>query len=665
MEEEDEDQEFGSQEEFDDQLFVEQGEPLKFHLHRSIRLPGARNALQVKIETYGGVVIDTDVGSNVILVNPNHPSGELESVRHAYKTHSHPELKGVYVEAVKWVQNCVKNGKCVHNYIQKRMGGATYTGRQRASFTTEDDQKLAEYLATLIPNKTDGGRTGQIIYKRLINNAEVLPDEYEWVLRHTWQSWRERYKTRQEWFDPRISVLAKKLDPAPHQKYELSRNAPRLRQKIYMEEEEEENELEEEEWEEPDTGGPSRKHRISDSRSAQPPAKRPRTSRSPSPSANVVHGTKGKEKALPADDDGDDNYHSDGSLFGDYDPGPSGSQHTSPAEVHLPTQRSSQMTLVRTGPPHDVPPPDTSRNTAEPANVQPSLPRRQPPRVTRGARPIIPRSVAPARRKVSPEIIEVQGPYRSTRARSRSLEPYVADVDAVTRKQRQKGKEKVLEPVAEREGEEDEERDSRSREPEGTMETQEEQNVEDFLMAPNDQSGISDGGNTVNEAELMPPPRETRRQVAREHSLDTDDGQTEVALGRHRQVSFSPVARSSVASTFGDERAREVLRNIGAPRLSRPPESVTSKAGSSRRFTQNSPPDVFSSTRDSVRAPSIDLQKLFSRTSMSRKGSESSAESFPIPGTRARSMKREIKAHEKHTPYRPPAGTRAAALNPP
>lgn len=315
--------------------------------------------------------------------------------------------------------------------------------------------------------------------------------------------------------------------------------------------------------------------------------------------------------------------------------------------------------------------PDAQTSTIKPITIEESPPRQQQrTRSTRlsGTRSPLPPPAPRAKRNVQPvpEIVEAQAPYRSTRARSGSLEPYVNDVDAIMRKDRQNGRKKALEPVEEIQVEE-EERNTRSPEPEGTVETQEEQNVEEFLMDANEQSVPSDLGNTVEELEEdpMPPPREIRR--ARRSSLETDDGQTDLAL-RPQRVSFSPVARSSVASNFGGDSVREVLRSLGVPRLSRPPENVTSKAASSPRFAQNSPPDVISDTgrRGSTQVPSIDLRNpLYTsagRGSVSRKDSTSSAESFPIPGTRASVLKSETKAHEKRTPYRPPAGTRAAAL---
>ncbi|KAJ7156994.1 hypothetical protein C8R43DRAFT_411549 [Mycena crocata] len=672
MEEEEED--FG----IDDQLFTNaQGEPLKFHLHQNIRQLGARLKLQEDIEQYGGALSDTDKGSDVILVNPTHPPG-LDCIRNAYKSHSDRELMKVHVESSSWVKNCIKNRKCVHIFEQKRMGGVPAGGeRPRTEFTTADDQHLIYFLACRIPINDEGGRQGNRIYMELMNSAESGirsesgEEEFAWVRRHTWQSWRERYKKCKNRFDPLIATLAAKLDVAPHQKYHLSRNAPHSGraardEEIYSAEEEEE--------EEHDGDVANRKRRSSGPGSDQRDAKRVKRGPSLSPHSVSRTSSKGKEKALPdADRVGP---RSDDSLFG---PEEWGTQQTlPPRQAWSPTRDadSPQATLVETAAPPSNPP-LMVESAEEPADIYEPPPRRQqPPRGSRtsGARPFVARSaIAPVRRTADPVLKTVEAPYRSTRARSGSLEPEMTDVDALMRKNR-KAKKKELETVRERaedehEGGHEPEQELRSREPEGTVETQEEeQNVEEFLMDNNDQSGISEEGNIVERVEepeernRMPPPHGIGRHRARRLSLETDDGQTDQVL-RRRQVSFSPFA-ASVASTT----TRDVLRNLGGPRLSRRPESVTSKAMPSRRFAQNSPPDVFSGSRhSSVQVPSIDLQnplyyaQSLGRNSVSRKGSVSSTESFPPKGTRARALKHDLKTHEKHTPYRPPAGTRAAA----
>ncbi|KAJ7087740.1 hypothetical protein C8R44DRAFT_26254 [Mycena epipterygia] len=670
MQEEDEEDEL-----INDTLFAnEHGQPLRFYLHSSIKQPGARLALQAKIELYGGAINDPIPGSNeatpgtnIILLNTGHPSGNLEGIRHAYKAHSNPDLSGLHVEPMRWIDSCIKNGRCEHRIIRKGMGGLPGGGdRERTEFTADDDEHLVQYLGTLIPDKSEGGRLGNNIYKSLMSNAEILPDEYDWALRHTWQSWRERYKKNQNRFDSFIKESGVGHGVEPHQKYHLSRKAINrsARQKA-----EDDDSAEEEEGEEIDAGVQSQKHPMPASGSIQRNVKRRRIDRSHSPDNVGEDGgntSKGKQKAPPPPDDEDDD--SDGSLFGGEDPGPSNTSPPPQARLPTPGVHSSQLTLVGTSPQHNVLP-HAQISTMKPTNIEEPPPRQQQTRSTRlsGTRSPLPQPAPRAKRNFQPvpEIVEVQAPYRSTRARSRPLEPYVNDVDAIMRKDRQNERKKALEPVEEIQVEE-EERDRRSREPEGTGETQEEQNVEEFLMDANEQSGISDVGNAVEELEedRMPPPHEIRR--ARRSPLETDDEQTDLAL-RRRQVS-SPVARSSAASNFGGERIREVLEILGGPRLSRPPESVTSKAASSSRFAQNSLPDVFSDTgrRGSTQVPSIDFRNpLYTqsagRASVSRKDSGSSAE-FPTPGTRASLFKHETKAHEKRTPYRPPAGTRAAAL---
>lgn len=82
---------------------------------------------------------------------------------------------------------------------------------------------------------------------------QALEPEYTWARRHTWHSWRERYKTRPQNFDARIAAYAAQLkkvshgfghDPRSHR----YRNGMLVRGAQRMEEEEEETE-EESDWE--------------------------------------------------------------------------------------------------------------------------------------------------------------------------------------------------------------------------------------------------------------------------------------------------------------------------------------------------------------------------------------------------------------------------------
>ncbi|KZT18904.1 hypothetical protein NEOLEDRAFT_1142769 [Neolentinus lepideus HHB14362 ss-1] len=68
----------------------------------------------------------------------------------------------------------------------------------RTDYTVQDTRRLAEYIA--VENPTESGRSGNNLYKNLVDNLEKWP----WAARHPWQSWREHYKKNQEEIDPYI-----------------------------------------------------------------------------------------------------------------------------------------------------------------------------------------------------------------------------------------------------------------------------------------------------------------------------------------------------------------------------------------------------------------------------------------------------------------------------
>lgn len=97
-------------------------------------------------------------------------------------------------------------------------------------FTEEDEEKLCEWIAAKIPYKEIGGRTGNRLYQQLCDlvchpffrlciPSCLLPrfqagePEYAWVSRHTWQSWRERYKKNAERLDKVIGRIVEQKMP--------------------------------------------------------------------------------------------------------------------------------------------------------------------------------------------------------------------------------------------------------------------------------------------------------------------------------------------------------------------------------------------------------------------------------------------------------------------
>lgn len=79
------------------------------------------------------------------------------------------------------------------------------TAHHRVPFTEDDDALLMKFIATHHPHQR--GRLGIKLYEKLVENEE---GKWSFSTRHPVQSWRERYKTNQPWFDAKILRYQKK-----------------------------------------------------------------------------------------------------------------------------------------------------------------------------------------------------------------------------------------------------------------------------------------------------------------------------------------------------------------------------------------------------------------------------------------------------------------------
>ncbi|KAJ7706381.1 hypothetical protein B0H17DRAFT_1036972 [Mycena rosella] len=191
------------------QIFVDKGAPIPMHIHPSIANVNARNALSQRIMHSGGDPYASAQLARVILADPN-----TEVFQHLIKVSQGQPDK--YVESYLWVKKCVEKGAVVYTPLVYKNPGGRRPGEERTQFTEEDELHLATWIATKIPYKETGGRTGNKLYQQLCElNADP---EYAWVTRHTWQSWRERYKKNTVRFDTLISTLVAQKKPLPGDK---------------------------------------------------------------------------------------------------------------------------------------------------------------------------------------------------------------------------------------------------------------------------------------------------------------------------------------------------------------------------------------------------------------------------------------------------------------
>ncbi|KAJ7102122.1 hypothetical protein B0H15DRAFT_1017352 [Mycena belliarum] len=191
------------------QIFVDKSAPIAMHIHPSIANVNARNALSQRIMHSGGDPHASAQSARVILADPN-----TDVFQHLIKVFQGQPDK--YVESYLWVKKCVERGAVLYTPVVYKNPGGRRPGEERTQFTEEDEQNLANWIATKIPYKETGGRTGNRLYQQLCElNAD--PD-YAWVARHTWQSWRERYKKNAVRLDALISTIVAQKKPLPGEK---------------------------------------------------------------------------------------------------------------------------------------------------------------------------------------------------------------------------------------------------------------------------------------------------------------------------------------------------------------------------------------------------------------------------------------------------------------
>lgn len=187
------------------QIFVEDGLPINMHIHHSIANVNVRATLGQRIRHSGGDPTASPQSARVILADPN-----TEVFQHLVK--SYQGVPDKYIESYLWVKKCVEKGALLYTPLVYKNPGGRRPGEERTPFTEEDEEHLCEWIATKIPYKETGGRTGNRLYQQLCEMA--VDPEYAWVTRHTWQSWRERYKKNAARLDNIIAAIVDQKKPA-------------------------------------------------------------------------------------------------------------------------------------------------------------------------------------------------------------------------------------------------------------------------------------------------------------------------------------------------------------------------------------------------------------------------------------------------------------------
>ncbi|KAJ3895070.1 hypothetical protein GG344DRAFT_86141 [Lentinula edodes] len=193
-------------------IFLEsEGRPMPIHVHESIANVKFREALYEKILYCAGFPYASLESARVIIADSK--TDVFNALVKHYQLTPHK-----YIESLEWVDRCIeRQGVSFTPHVFKNPGGRR-AGEERTQFTEEDEQKLCEWIAAKIPFKSTGGRTGNKLYQQLCEMSNH--PEYSWVTRHTWQSWRERYKKNAGRLDKIVDKIVSTTKPNQGEKWQ-------------------------------------------------------------------------------------------------------------------------------------------------------------------------------------------------------------------------------------------------------------------------------------------------------------------------------------------------------------------------------------------------------------------------------------------------------------
>ncbi|KAF7320262.1 Myb-DNA-bind-2 domain-containing protein [Mycena kentingensis (nom. inval.)] len=194
------------------QIFLQNGVPIPMHIHSSIANLNVRQLLSQRILHSGGDPTATIHSAHVILADVHTEVWKSLVAKYQLEPNKH-------IEPYEWVKRCVDNGAMVHLEPVYKNPGGRKAGEERTNFSEEDESNLIRWIAEKIPFKDAGGRTGNKLYQQLVDKKD--DPGYAWVTRHSWQSWRERYKKHAPRFDDRIAKIVAETKPLPGEKGQL------------------------------------------------------------------------------------------------------------------------------------------------------------------------------------------------------------------------------------------------------------------------------------------------------------------------------------------------------------------------------------------------------------------------------------------------------------
>ncbi|KAF8599584.1 hypothetical protein BDV93DRAFT_525973 [Ceratobasidium sp. AG-I] len=245
-------------------LFIQEDMPVLFHLHESLEETD-RESLRNSI-LLGGGHPGAPLGHAQVLIHGPIKQKELNAFQREYENI-------VRFETRAWLNSCVKRNRFqLTPQVEQVARAPSMPGRKpgaiRNPFIPDDDHNLTVWIANRFGYDTKG-RLGENAYKELVETKR----HRSWSYRHTWISWRERYKKNQAMFDKKIVEYLQKRPPPLKKSRSLSQK-PKANTKRKREDDDEDSMPTGNDTDSTESGGESK---YKPSRSQGSPNKRART----------------------------------------------------------------------------------------------------------------------------------------------------------------------------------------------------------------------------------------------------------------------------------------------------------------------------------------------------------------------------------------------------
>ncbi|KAI5119532.1 hypothetical protein M0805_002554 [Coniferiporia weirii] len=197
------------------------GHPIKFRIQPGFNI-SLRTRLMEDISTNGGVVMTKIPINGIVVVDPNSCAG-----RKLVRNWSWTERPARYFVSYVFIQRCIDEKKLLplveHALISSSIQNMQSTTHPELPEIAKE--KLALYLAKIMPYPSSGNRSSNKIYQRLVKNRVRFP----WIKDHDWQTYRNQYCKNKRYYDKLIEAIVDDREESSSCKLPTAVKGQRLR----------------------------------------------------------------------------------------------------------------------------------------------------------------------------------------------------------------------------------------------------------------------------------------------------------------------------------------------------------------------------------------------------------------------------------------------------